>query len=430
MSEVVPRSSLHNKQDRKPSLVGVDPNSVPLDAIDVSDFELFTRDELWGWFERLRREAPIHYCSTSGYGPYWSATKFDHIVAIEKDPETWSSEPSVVIWDPPPSGVVQNAGFISMDGPRHDAHRKVVQPVSSPRNLKQLEPLIREFVCEILDGLPVGETFDWVDNVSIELTTRMLATMFDFDREQQRKLTYWSDVTTANAAQLADMGVSPEEGRAALKECLQVFTELWQDRKGKEDGSLDFVTALANADATQDLDPVTYLGTILLLIVGGNDTTRNSISGGVVALNENPAEYEKLRNDPAVIPKMVDEIIRWQTPLAHMRRTATRDTELGGHKIKKGEKIVLWYVSANRDEDAIDRADEFIIDRKESKKHLSFGWGVHFCMGSRIAELQLRVLWEEILKRFRLVEVVGEPVRTKSCFVKGFTALPVRLHPW
>ena len=419
-----------NPMPPKRKQVGVDPYGVPLEQIDVSDYELFTSDELWGWFERLREEDPVHYCPESVYGPYWSVTKFDDIVEVEKNPETYSSVPSVVIFDPPPGGVLQNAGFISMDGPRHTAHRKVVQPVSSPRNLKQLEPLIREFVCEILDGLPVGETFDWVDNVSVELTTRMLATMFDFDREQQRKLTFWSDITTASADQLKDMGVTREEARAALLECLDVFTKLWHERKGKKGESLDFVTALANADATQDLDPVTYLGTLMLLIVGGNDTTRNSITGGVLALNQNPGEYDKLRSDRGVIPSMVDEIIRWQTPLAHMRRTATRDTVLGGKTIKKGEKVVMWYVSANRDADSIERADEFVIDRKESKKHLSFGWGVHFCMGSRIAELQLRVLWEEIMKRFRFVEVVGPPVRVKSCFVKGFSELPVRVHPW
>jgi len=408
---------------------GVDLQKIPLDQINVADHELFASDEFWGYFERLRKEDPVHYCAASAHGPYWSVTKFDDIVEVEKNPETYSSESGVTIFDPPPGAVLQNAGFISMDGPRHNAHRKVVQPVSSPRNLKQLEPVIREFVIEILDGLPEGESFDWVDRVSIELTTRMLATMFDFDREQQRKLTYWSDIATASGDQLADMGISRAESRAAMLECLDVFTKLWHERKGQEGKSLDFVTALANADATQDLDPVTYLGTLTLLIVGGNDTTRNSISGGVLALNENPGEYEKLRKDPGVIPSMVDEIIRWQTPLAHMRRTATRDTVLGGKAIQKGDKVVLWYVSANRDEGAIERASQFIIDRKESKKHLSFGWGVHFCMGSRIAELQLRVLWEEIMRRFRFVEVMGPPVRVKSCFVKGFSHLPVRVHP-
>jgi cytochrome P450 len=295
--------------------------------------------------------------------------------------------------------------------------------------------LIRERVTEILDGLPVGETFDWVDRVSIELTTGMLATMFDFPWEERRKLTYWSDIATSGELQLAEIGKTLEDSQADLLECLDYFTRLWNERANKpQTGELDFVSALANSEATQDVSPeaspLEFLGTLILLIVGGNDTTRNSISGGVLALNENPAEYEKLRKDPGLIPNMVNEIIRWQTPLAHMRRTATRDTELGGKRIKQGEKVVMWYVSANRDETVIPRANEFLIDRENSKQHLSFGWGVHFCMGSRLAEMQLRVLWEEIMGRFRHVEVVGEPVRVKSPFVKGFAELPVRVHPW
>jgi cytochrome P450 len=408
---------------------GADPHSIPLEEIDVSDVELFATDTIWGYFERLRKEDPVHYCAHSEYGPYWSVTKFDDIVHVEKHPEIFSSEPRISIADPPPNAIVTNAGFITMDGPRHDAHRRVVQPVSSPRNLKNLEPLVRKRVIEILEGLPVGSTFDWVDRVSIELTTGMLATMFDFPWEERRRLTGWSDMMTSSPVQLAAMGKTIEDRKAALLECLDVFTKLWNERKGSKTESLDFVTALANAEATQDLDRVTYLGTIILLIVGGNDTTRNSISGGVLALNENPAEYDKLRRDPKLIPSMVDEIIRWQTPLAHMRRTATQDTELGGKKIKKGDKVVMWYVSANRDESVIERADEFLIDRANSKQHLSFGWGVHFCMGSRIAEMQLRVLWEEIVKRFHSVEVVGDPVRVASSFVKGFRELPVRVHP-
>jgi len=415
---------------RSTGQVGADPKSFPLDRIDVSDYELFTSDELWGYFERLRKEDPVHYCPESDFGPYWAVTRFDDIVYVEKHPELFCSEEGIVVFDPPPGAVLQNAGFITMDGPRHTAHRKVVQPVSSPRNLKKLEPVVRKHVIEILDSLPVGETFDWVDRVSVELTTNMLATMFDFEWENRRKLTYWSDMTTAGPDQLADMGKTPRDRQEALLECLDVFTKLWHERKDTQTESLDFVTALASANATQDLDPVTYLGTIMLLIVGGNDTTRNSISGGVLALNQNPEQYEKLRNDPSLIPTMVDEIIRWQTPLAHMRRTATQDTELCGKQIKKGDKIVMWYVSANRDESAIPNAEQFLIDREDSKHHLSFGWGVHFCMGSRIAEMQLRVLWEEIMRRFRFVEVVGEPVRTKSCFVKGYLELPVRVHPW
>lgn len=409
---------------------GADPYSIPLEKIDVSDSELFVTDTLWGYFERLRAEDPIHYCAESEFGPYWSVTRFDDIVTVEKNDKVFSSAHSIVVGDPEPDFPLE-AGFITMDGAEHQAHRKVAQPVAAPRNLALLEPLIRERVIEILEGLPLDESFDWVDRVSIELTTGMLATLFDFPYEHRRKLTFWSDMATASPEQVGAVGITEEERQAALMECLAEFTALWKQREGKPQGErLDFVTALANGAATRNMQPMVYLGTLVLLIVGGNDTTRNSISGGVVALNENPKEYQKLRDNPDLIPNMVSEIIRWQTPLAHMRRTATEDTLLGGKQIKKGDKVVMWYVSGNRDDRVIDRANEFLIDRDNVRQHLSFGWGVHFCMGSRLAEMQLRIVWEEILKRFREVEVVAEPVRVRSNFVKGFEKLEVRVHPW
>jgi cytochrome P450 len=407
---------------------GSDPYSIPLEAIDVSDSELFETDTHWGYFERLRKEDPVHYCAESDFGPFWSITKFEDIVYVEKNPELFSSSGSILIGDPDP-GFPRGASFITMDGPRHNTHRKVCQPPVSPRNLAILEPLIRERVIDILDGLPIGETFNWVDRVSIELTTAMLATLFDFPQEQKHKLTYWSDMATSSSATGAATTTEVER-QVALEECLGTFTALWNERKNNpQNDRLDLITALANSPATQDLTPGEYLSTLILLIVGGNDTTRNSISGGLLALNENPVEYQKLRDDRGLIPNMVSEMIRWQTPLAHMRRRATEDTELGGKTIKKGDKIVMWYVSANRDDTVIDRADEFLIDRKNAKQHLSFGWGVHFCMGSRLAEMQLRILWEEIMDRYRMVEVVGEPIRIRSNFVKGFSELPVRVHP-
>ena len=256
----------------------------------------------------------------------------------------------------------------------------------------------------------------------------MLATLFDFPFEDRRKLTRWSDVATGSP----ETGVveTEEQRREELYECLAYFTELWKEREGQvNEDALDLVTMLANGEATKDMEPMEYLGNLVLLIVGGNDTTRNSITGGVIALNENPGEYAKLRNNPSVIPNMVSEIIRWVTPLAHMRRTALKDYELGGQQIKAGDKIVMWYVSGNRDERAIENPNEFIIDRKRARQHLSFGFGVHRCMGNRLAEMQLRILWEEIQKRFHFVEVVGEPQRVPSNFVHGFTELPVRLHP-
>ena len=420
------------KPDPIPSLgqAGADPYSIPLEKIDVSDSELFETETLWGYFERLRKEDPVHYCAESEFGPYWSVTKFDDIVTVEKDPETYSSAHTITVGDPEPEFPLE-AGFITMDGDEHTAHRKVTQPVAGPRNLKRLEPIIRERVIEIMDSLPIGETFNWVDKVSIELTTGMLATLFDFPWEQRHKLTYWSDIATASPAQVGFTDLTEEKREAVLMECLDAFQTLWKEREGKPQGDhLDLITAMANAPATKNLSPMEYLGTLVLLIVGGNDTTRNSLTGGVLALNENPDEYQKLRDNLDLIPNMVSEIIRWQTPLAHMRRTATCDTELAGKQIKKGDKVVMWYVSGNRDDTVIDRANEFLIDRANVKQHLSFGWGVHFCMGSRLAEMQLRIAWEEAMKRFRMVEVVGEPVRVRSNFVKGFTELPVQVRPW
>jgi cytochrome P450 len=409
---------------------GVDPWKVPLASINVADPELFETDTHWGWFERLRREDPVHWCAASDFGPYWSVTRYHDILHVEKNPEIYSSARSIVVGDPDPNFPLE-AGFITMDGARHQAHRKVVQPVASPRNLAVLEPLIRERAREILDALPVGETFDWVDRVSIELTTCMLATLFDFPHEQRRKLTHWSDMATASPLQTGASFATDDARRAELMKCLAEFTELWKQRQGRAPSErLDFVTALANAPATRDMTPMEYLGTLILLIVGGNDTTRNSITGGVLALNENPAEYQKLRDDPGLIPNMVSEIIRWQTPLAHMRRTATQDTELAGKAIAKGDKVVMWYVSANRDEAVFEHPNEFHIDRENARQHLAFGIGVHFCMGSRLAEMQLRVLWEETLARFRRVEVVGPPRRVRSTFVKGYSELPVRVDRW
>ncbi|MFB3076384.1 MAG: cytochrome P450, partial [Lysobacterales bacterium] len=271
-----------------------------------------------------------------------------------------------------------------------------------------------------------GETFNWVERVSIDLTNMMLATLFDFPFEERHKLTRWSDVATA----LPGLGVidTEEQRRAELLECLEYFTGLWNERVNAEPAS-DLVSMLAHGEATRNMEPMEYLGNLILLIVGGNDTTRNSMTGGVLALNQFPSEYQKLRDNPKLIPGMVSEIIRWQTPLAHMRRRAQVDPELGGQQIRAGDKVVMWYVSGNRDADVFENADDFIIDRSNVRKHLSVGYGIHRCMGSHLAELQLRILWEEIQQRFQRVEVVGEPVRIASTFVKGYSELPVRLHP-
>jgi cytochrome P450 len=398
---------------------------VPLDKIDVSNPELFRTNSFWPYFERLRREEPVHYCAQSAYGPYWSVTKYNDIMAVDTNHQTFSSEAhlgGITIRDQQQDFLLPM--FIAMDPPKHDKQRKVVSPIVAPENLARLEGTIRERAARMLDELPVGETFDWVDRVSIELTTQMLATLFDFPFEERRKLTRWSDVATA----IPGHGIvdSEEQRRTELRECGAYFTELWNQRVNSEPKG-DLISMMAHSDVTRNMPAMEYLGNIILLIVGGNDTTRNSISGGVVALNQNPDQYDKLRADPALIETMVPEIIRWQTPLAHMRRTALADAELGGKTIKKGDKVVMWYVSGNRDETAIERPNDFIIDRARPRQHLSFGFGIHRCVGNRLAEMQLRIVWEEILKRFRRIEVMGEPERIYSNFVKGYATLPVRI---
>ena len=325
---------------------------------------------------------------------------------------------------PLPEGALDISLFIAMDPPKHDVQRKTVAPVVSARNMAGLEPLIRERTAKVLDSLPIGETFNWVDKVSIELTTQMLATLFDFPFEDRRKLTRWSDVATA--APGSGIIDTEEERRAELFEMLEYFNKIWAERKANPTG--DFVSMLAHGEDTKDMQPLEFMGNLILLIVGGNDTTRNSMTGGVLGLNQFPGEYEKLRNDHSLIPNLVSEVIRWQTPLAYMRRTANSDCEIGGKHIKAGDQLLMWYLSGNRDEDVFENGEDLIIDRPNARNHLSFGFGIHRCMGNRTAELQLKILWEEIMKRFEFIEVVGDEERTFSSFVRGYTELPVRLH--
>jgi len=405
-----------------------DPQTVPLDQLDVSDPRLFENDAWRPFFARLRREDPVHYLADSPFGPFWSVTRFDDIVHVDTHHQVFSSEPFIVIGDMVDELKVDS--FIFMDPPKHDVQRQAVQPVVAPANLAKLEPVIRERAARILDALPVGETFNWVDKVSIELTTQMLATLFDFPFEERRKLTYWSDLAVGTPEMAGATGFSQEERLAGLNDCAATFARLWHERIGHP-GGYDLISLLQSSEKTRDIieRPLEFLGNLMLLIVGGNDTTRNSLSGGVLALNQNPAEYDKLRADPGLIPSMVSEIIRWQTPLAHMRRLAKEDTELGGKQIRAGDKVVMWYVSGNRDDSVIDRADDFIIDRPKARHHLSFGFGIHRCVGNRLAELQLKILWEELMARYDHIEVLAEPSYTSGAFVRGYTWMPVVLHP-
>jgi cytochrome P450 len=380
-------------------------DGMALDAIDVSDPQIYQDGTWYPYFARLRREDPVHYCPDSRYGPYWAVTKYKDIMQVEVNHQVYSSASElggIQIEDQPKD--MDRPSFIRMDPPRHDDQRKVVSPVVAPANLANMEGLIRERTIRVLDALPRGETFDWVDRVSIELTTMMLATLFDYPWDERRQLTYWSDVVIANV-NAPEAPVHSEEKRfAELTGMAQALGVLFQER-AQQPPRFDLLSMLAHGEAT-----------------------RNSMTGGLLALSEHPAEYQKLRDDPSLIPGMVSEIIRYVTPVIHMRRTAKEDSELGGKKIRKGDKVVIWYVSGNRDPEAIENPDAFLIDRPRPRQHLSFGFGIHRCVGNRLAEMQLRIVWEEILKRFSFVEVMGEPERIYSSFVKGYSDLPVRLH--
>ena len=402
-------------------------SDMPLEDINPVSARLFSEDRWQEYFERLRKEDPVHFNQTELAGRYWSLSRYEDIKRVDTDHEHFSSAHGITLGFPVdyelPEGALNVSMFIAMDPPVHDVQRKTVTGVVAPSNLAKLEPLIRERTCKVLDSLPEGEVFDWVDTVSIELTTMMLATLFDFPFEERRKLTRWSDVATA----VPGSGVveTEEERRAELLECLEYFTRLWQERKMNPGD--DLVSMLAHGEETKDMEPMEFLGNLILLIVGGNDTTRNTMSGSVYSLNKFPEQYEKLIANPALIPQMVAEVIRWQTPLAYMRRTANQDCEIRDKQIKKGDQILMWYVSGNRDDSVFENPDELNIERKNVRNHLSFGFGLHRCMGNRLAELQLRVLWEEILKRFEKIEIQDEPQRTYSSFVKGYTHLPVKV---
>jgi cytochrome P450 len=395
---------------------------------DVGDPRLYREDTWRPHFARLRAEDPVHYHPESPYGPYWSVTRYADILKVELDHATYSSASQlggIQIADQPQGEELPN--FIRMDPPRHTAQRKTVAPIVAPSNLANLQATIEQRTSALLDGLPRNETFDWVDKVSTELTAMMLATVFDFPFAERRKLTWWSDVAICNVAAEDAVVKTDAERMTELRGMASTMAELWKERAAQPP-KFDLISMMAHSDATRDMPLNEFIGNFALLIVGGNDTTRNSMSGALMAFTDHPGERAKLEADAALMPSAVSEMIRYQTPVIHMRRTATRDAELGGKAIRQGDKVVMWYVSGNRDETAIDDPETFRIDRPKVRQHLSFGAGIHRCVGDRLAELQIHILWREILKRRLRPEIVGEPVRLYSNFIRGIRSLPVMIR--
>ena len=383
-------------------------------------------------FDRLRREQPVHFSENSQFGPYWSITRFRDIMELERRHDVFSS---LWRWGGITLGGMAKEetdpffhlpSFISQDTPIHETQRRVVQPRFSPRNLQQMEGMIRRRAGELLDDLPIDEEFDLVENVSVELTGQVLATLFDLPQDDRRKLIHWSNVIQ----DAANPKIYPtvRDGFIELWKCHDYFQGVWEERQRSGQRGEDLLSLMMQDESMRDLPANEFLGNLILLIVGGNDTTRNSITGSVLALNQFPNEYEKLKQDQSLIPGMVSEAIRWQSPIAHMARTALATYELDGQCIEEGDRVALWYISGNRDDGEIEDPYEFKIDRSNPRHHIAFGFGVHRCLGNRLGEMQLRVVWEEMFKRFKHIEVTGDPVRPMTSFIRGIRKLPVRVH--
>lgn len=400
--------------------------NVSIERLDVAQPSLFQAGLAGPYLERLRREAPVHYCADGLFGAYWSVTRHSDIEAVELDPQTFSSDHfngGITITSHPDEPQFRPS-FIAMDPPRHTEQRKAVAPAFSPERVAQMAAQLRQWTVEVLDALPIGETFNWVDRVSVELTARTLALLLGFPQQRSRDLIRWSEAAVALPGSPGFPTMADK--LRVMQECFATFDAIWHERLRAPAGQ-DLIYMLAANPETRGMSPAELQGNIVLLIVGGNDTTRNSISGSVLAFDQFPDERGKLDANPALLANLTPEVLRWQTPIAHMRRTAMRDVSLGGKDIARGDKVVLWYLSGNRDEDVFEQGDRFMLDRPNARRHLAFGTGIHRCIGARLADLQLRILWEEILTRFPRIEVVEPPARTFSTFIHGYTELMVRI---
>ena len=406
----------------------LDSNAV--DPLDVSRAELYAEHKWQEPFRRLRAEDPVHWCPASEFGPYWSVASYKAIQYVESLPDIYSSSwehggITIADRDQFEEPKIEMPMFIAMDRPKHTEQRRVVSPAFTPSEMVRMSEEIRKRTGETLDALPWDEPFDWVDRVSIELTTGMLAVLFDFPWADRRKLTEWSD--WAGDIEIVKDPARRDQRLEKLYEMGAYFKKLWDDRIGKEP-TPDLISMMIHSESMSNMSMGEFMGNLVLLIVGGNDTTRNTMSGLAYLLNKFPEQRAMLEADPSLIPNAISEIIRWQTPLAHMRRTALVDTELEGKKIKAGEKVVMWYISANRDESVFPDADKLDIKRENARRHLSFGYGIHRCVGARLAELQVTILLEEMAKRRMRVNLLEEPVRVPQGFVNGYRKMMVKLE--
>jgi len=398
-------------------------DDISLASLDVSAIERFRANTHGAVFARLRQQAPVHYCANSPYGPFWSITRLDDILAIEADPENFSSEGNIIIGDVSPD--YEAPAFATSDPPVHTNERRAAAASVTASRMAELEPGVRASIAEILDGLPEDVPFDWVSRVSTRITSAMIAALFVWPKNEPCRLPYWCEVTTATPCPGAIVETA-EERAAIMDQYWRWLHQTWCMR-AQDAPRGDMMSCLAHDPATKSMldDPPRLMGAVTL-VAGANEAARGALAGGVIAFAQFPDQWVRLKANPALVPKTVAEIVRWQTPISHMRRTATADVAFGGQLIRKGDKVVLWYCSGNRDDRCFKDADAFVIDRGNVHRHAGYGFGIHRCLGRRVADLELRVLWEEILKRFERLEVVGEPIRIASNFASGYEKVQVR----
>jgi cytochrome P450 len=415
-----------------------------LDEIDLSDPEVHLRGETHALWKVLRREAPVHWNrSRSFYADFWSITRYDDVVAISRNPQLFSSAQGIATppREPQGQGVYSALGkmLIVMDPPRHVRLRRLVNKGFTPRAVAMLEPEIRAITRDFITEIEGRGRIDFVTELAANIPLAVICRMMGVPREDwalmfrlTNKLLGAGDIEYQDELPEGVERGTPEAARATgmlgTMGMFQYFTphiaRLRQGQRGD-----DIVSILVDAEIDgEKLTDEEVLWFCLLLIVAGNETTRNAMSGGLLAFSENPGEREKLRRNPALIDSAVEEIVRYVSPVTHMLRTATADTEIRGVKIAEGDRLVMWYPSVNRDEDVFPDGDRFDIERSPND-HLAFGIGEHFCLGAGFARLELKVLFQELFERLPDIEVAGPVERLRSNFIGGIKHLPVAFTP-
>jgi cytochrome P450 len=380
---------------------------------------------------RLRREDPVHWVEENPEMPFWAITKHADISAIGKQPDKFLNGPTLLIRTEPDRRGESNfpPTLIDMDPPKHGAYRKIIAKRFTPGALKRLHGDIEGIAKEIVDSLlEQGESgeVDFVEKVAAPLPIAVIAWLLGVPRSDWNLLFEWTNRTIGSGdPEYQVEGQTPSEtANQAMVELFQYFTKLVEEKK--KNPADDLVTVFANAEVNgEKLPPMDVLTYCLIIVIAGNETTRNATSGGMLALAQNPGELARIQKDLSLLPSAVEEIVRWTSPIIHFARTTTQDVEIRDKKIKKGQHLALFYPSANRDEEIFEDPFTFRVDRRPNR-HLGFGIGEHFCAGAHVARLELENAFRYLIPRLEEVEVIGEPKRLRSHLVGGIKHLPIR----